>query len=106
MHKLFIKYLTPLELEKVEVYHYTPGASDKLFNNLSDKIVFIRTNFKELGLNKEQAETIVSAITDGTIRSMSEISSLPKIHLKTLEKIYHFVSNEDSHTSNRAGGLF
>lgn len=92
---IMTKYLSQCDIP-IEIYIYDPQASDGLFEKFKNN--WIQVSYKQkmkLLRSKKRVETIDYAITSNATHSMISLIDYPGIGLKSLEKCFAFVMQDN-----------
>lgn len=98
VRELMYKYLEPLPNLEVEIYHYDPTVKDSQIEKFLQKV----HRFKEpdyihyINLSKKQSRLIMDAVSLDHVRSMQDLKAIPGIGDKSIQKIYDFLSSQQS----------
>lgn len=97
------KYLANLTDLEVEVYRYSPTASDDLFN--STKTWLLSHSPEEIkadtGMSVGYAKKLIEAVQAPEIVQVGQLASIPGIGIKTMEKLFSFIVSHNQEAEQK-----
>jgi len=95
--RLMEEYLGQCDID-IEIYEYVPEAVDDLYDNFASN--WLKLNLEEIklmtGIRKDKIEKITELLKSGTVKSMIGLISEKGLGIKTMEKCFHFVMNNEN----------
>lgn len=86
------KYLGNCDIP-IEIYQYDPEASDDLYDKLKSKFITMPVEeiIKKTRIQRQYAQKLLEILGDTKIRSISRLTSIEGIGVKTLEKVFDYL---------------
>ena len=90
------KYLEPLNNLKVEIYHFSPNAEDRLFRNLRNMALKLprETVAERIGITNKQAVSILEILNNPGSKNMCEFHDIDGLGKDKVTKIYGFAMKQ------------
>lgn len=98
---LMYEYLDKCEID-IEIYEYVPEAVDDLYEHFASN--WSKLSLEEIklktGISKDKIEKVTEVVESGTVKSMIGLINEKGIGIKTMEKCFQFVmNNQNTQTS-------